>query len=84
MEALEAVLDRFEQGRAVLRFPDGQELVLPKRYLPSKIKEGSVLLCEFYRAEAAETRREHIARYLLEEILQAHGQDETPPPHPPN
>jgi sorbitol-specific phosphotransferase system component IIA len=73
MYTLTATIDRFERGRVVLRFEDGQELILPKRKLPSKIKEGSVLHCEFYRAEDAEKRKEQIARYLLEEILNSHG-----------
>ena len=66
MYTLTAVVDRFERGQAVLRFEDGQELILPKRKLPSKIKEGSVIQCELYRAADAEKRREDIARYLLE------------------
>jgi hypothetical protein len=57
-----------------LRFDDGQELILPKRKLPGKIKEGSVLHCELYLAEDAKKRKEEVARYLLEEILNAHGQ----------
>lgn len=69
MHAVIATIDRFERGQAVLRFEDGQELILPKRKLPSRIKEGSVLACEFFRAEDEEKRKENIARYLLEEIL---------------
>lgn len=66
-------VDRFERGHAVLRFEGGSEVYLPKRRLPSKIKEGSVLYCEFYLAEDEEARREDIARYLLKEILKPHG-----------
>ena len=77
MHTLIAVVDRFERGRAVLRFEDNQELILPKRKLPAKIKEGSVLNFEIYRAEDAEKRREDIARYLLEEILDPHGKTQT-------
>lgn len=77
MHVLEAVIDRFERGKAVLKFePDGQELILPKRYLPARIKEGTVLYCEMYRAEDATKRRENIARYLLEEILHSHEKDQ--------
>ncbi len=73
MDPLIVTIDRFERGRAVIRFDDGQEILLPKRKLPSKIKEGSVLHCELYRAEDAQKRKEDIARYLLEEILHSHG-----------
>jgi hypothetical protein len=76
MYTLTVVIDRFERGRAVLKFEDGQELILPKRKLPGKIKEGSVLHFELYRAEDAEKRRQDIAKYLLEEILHSHGQGE--------
>lgn len=71
MESLFFTVDRFERGKAILRLEDGQELVLPKRKLPDKIKEGSVLACEFFRAEDAEKRRENIARFLLKEILKS-------------
>ena len=67
------IVDRFERGHTILKFENGSEIRLPKRGLPGKIKEGSVLYCEFYRAEDEETRREDIARYLLKEILKPHG-----------
>lgn len=75
MHLLNATVDRFERGRAVLVFEDGQELILPKRKLPAKIQEGSVLFCEIYPAEDAEARRENIARYLLKEILHTNDQE---------
>lgn len=76
MHTITAVIDRFERGRAVLRFPDGQELVLPKRQLPAKIQERAVIHCEFYLDVDATKRRENIARYLLEEILHPHGKEQ--------
>jgi hypothetical protein len=69
METLSATLDRFERGQAVLRFTDGQQLILSKKHLPRSTKEGTLLNIEFFRAEDEEKRREKIARYLLEEIL---------------
>lgn len=74
MPTVEATLDRFERGQAVLRFADGQELIISKKSLPKKIKEGSVLHLEFFRAEDAEQRKEQMARYLLKEILGSHEQ----------
>lgn len=74
MERITATVDRFERGRVVLVFEDGQSLILPKRKLPSRIKEGSVLHLEFFRDEDMEERRENIARLLLEEILHPHDE----------
>ncbi len=74
-QTLAATVDRFEKGRAVLRFEDGQELILTKRYLPTRVKEGSVLHLEFYRAEDETKRKEDIARHLLEEILRPSDKD---------
>lgn len=69
MQTVSATLDRFERGQAVLRFSDGQQLILAKKYLPRGTKEGSVIRMELFRSEDEEKRREAIARYLLEEIL---------------
>jgi hypothetical protein len=83
MHVTEAVIDRFERGRAVLRFADGQELIIAKRNLPAHIHEGSVLICEFFLQKDAEVRREQIARYLLQEILQPNEERKTDEhPHP--
>lgn len=66
-------LDRFENSKAVLRFNfsdnDFQELIVAKRYLPKKVKEGSVLHLDFYLDEETEIRRQNLARQVLEEIL---------------
>ncbi len=72
MHHITATIDRFERGRVVLRFEDGQELIVAKRFLPARIKEGAVLHVEFFRSEDEEQRRQNIARYLLEEILGPH------------
>lgn len=72
MHTLNAILDRFEGGKAVIRFDDNQELVLAKRQLPDSIKEGSLLIFEIYRHEDQELRRQSIAQYLLKEILESH------------
>jgi hypothetical protein len=77
MHVTEAVIDRFERGRAVLRFTDGQELIVAKKDLPHHIHEGSVLFCEFFLQKDAEARRENIARYLLQEILQPNDKKDT-------
>lgn len=83
MHVTEAVVDRFERGRAVLRFEDGQELIIAKRFLPRHIHEGSVLICEFFLQKDAEARRENIARYLLQEILQPNEEKNNDANNPP-
>jgi len=62
------VIDRFENGQAVLVWQK-QEIVLPKKYLPSGVKEGEVIVMELFRQPDAKKRRENLARHILEEIL---------------
>ena len=74
---LRGVLDRFEEHTGVVLFDDaevfgslaGQELVLPKRLLPSGIREGDVVVVELMTDEQATEAKERIARKVLEEIL---------------
>lgn len=74
---LKATLDRFEGHKGVLLFDDeeamgplaGQELVLPKRLLPASAKAGDVLILDMLTDEQATLGREHVARAVLEDIL---------------
>jgi hypothetical protein len=66
---LTCVIDRFENGLAVLSFGKGKEIVVAKRFLPNKVKEGTVLRVELLTDEQAERRRENLARAVLKEIL---------------
>lgn len=79
MYTLTAVVDRFEKGKAVIKFDDGQELVLAKRQLPDSIESGSALTFEIFRQQDDELRRHSVAHYLLKEILDEHQTKE--PPH---
>lgn len=74
MQSLTGIIDRFERRGAVVLFDNKQTLIIPKRYLPKKCAEGSVIHFDTYLAEDATRRRENIGRYLLEEILQPHDQ----------
>lgn len=78
MYTLEASIDRFEGGKAVIKFDDGQELLLAKRQLPASIKEGSHLIFELYPQKDQEVRRQSIAHYLLKEILEPHEPKKQP------
>ncbi len=62
------VVDRFENGHAVLANQQG-EVVVPRELMPDKCKEGDVLGAEFFYLKNEKMRRENIARALLEEIL---------------
>lgn len=62
------VVDRFENGHAVLSSPKG-EAIVPRSMMPSSCKEGDVLTAEFFLLKNEKRRRENVARALLEEIL---------------
>lgn len=76
-QLLTCVVDRFENGLAVLSFGKpldsargrGQEIVVAKRFLPNRAKEGTVLRVELLTLEQAEKRRANLARAILKEIL---------------
>jgi len=62
------VVDRFENGHAVLTTPGGQ-LTVPRDLLPDKCQEGDVLGLDLFYHKDEKKRRENIARALLQEIL---------------
>lgn len=72
-EPLTCVLDRIEGDRAVLLFEFSdkkkEELMLPKKYLPSASKEGDVFHLEIFHSKDAGERQKNLARKMLEEIL---------------
>lgn len=74
IEPLTCVLDRIEGNRAVLLFEfsktEKEEFLIPKKYLPSSVKEGDVFHLEIFHSRDAEIRQKNLARKILEEILQ--------------
>ncbi|MFO8059984.1 MAG: DUF3006 domain-containing protein [Bacillota bacterium] len=65
MKPLRAVIDRIEEGLAVLLLGDEEVwLTLPLKYLPAGVEEGSVLHISFEedRAEALDIRERMQAR----------------------
>lgn len=66
---LTAVIDRFENGFAVLDFGHGQILTVAKRFLSKSAKEGDALQVELLTDMQATKRRENLARTILQEIL---------------
>lgn len=66
---LACTFDRWVNGRAVLRFSDGQELTVARRFLPKEIHEGQTLEVHFHTEAMAMQQREDLARAILKEIL---------------
>ena len=67
-EPLHWTIDRFENGYAVL-VAEKKEWLIPRSQVPEKSKEGDILSAEFYLQKDEKTRKENIAKSLLEEIL---------------
>lgn len=68
-DKLECIVDRWVNGRAVLRFVDGQEVIVARRFLPKNVTEGQSLALQILTQEAATDEREALARAILKEIL---------------
>ncbi len=62
------VVDRFENGSAVLISPGGT-VIVPRDLLPPDSREGDVLGIDLFYLRNEKKRRENIARALLDEIL---------------
>ncbi|MDO8513826.1 MAG: DUF3006 family protein [bacterium] len=62
------ILDRFEGAKAVLLY-EGQELVVPRRFLDKDAQEGDAIYSELICDKKMEKRRENLARAVLQEIL---------------
>lgn len=63
------IVDRFEEGKAVLRGEAGLEIVYPKHSLPKEAHEGSVVVLTAKTDEVDRAEREKTAKELLREIL---------------
>lgn len=70
-DRLQAVVDRFENGFAVVDFGRAGLLTIPKKYLPDNIKEGSVLIFDIMTDEMARLRNQDLAKAVLSEIISA-------------
>ena len=66
---MRAILDRFEENKAVLRTDDGQELTVSKTELPKGAKEGTAFFLLFSESASEEEAREKLAKSILNEIL---------------
>jgi len=64
----EMTLDRFEGDNAVL-ISGEKECIIPINLLPSDAKEGEVMVVTFATDSAERSRKESIAKDILNEIL---------------
>ena len=70
-ESFQGTLDRITNGRAILRFVDGQELSVARRFLPKTALPGEVIHFHLHTEAMAGQQREDLARAILKEILQS-------------
>ncbi len=66
---IKATIDRFENGRVVLKTEDKQSIIWPREKLPENIREGSVLRIAVSSDDAAEGADRELAKNILNEIL---------------
>ena len=69
MGQLWATLDRFEDDKAVLILPDGQNLAVNLSDLAPNVKAGDVLAINFSGSAKQTAHKEKIAKKLLKKIF---------------
>ncbi|MFA4937199.1 MAG: DUF3006 domain-containing protein [Patescibacteria group bacterium] len=66
---LSVTVDRLENGKAVIRTYDGQELIIDLALLPTGSREGARLGLNFSNNQAGTVAQEQLAKILLKQIL---------------
>lgn len=74
---LEGVIDRLENGLAVIKTKEGQEVCWPAAKLPAELKAGSPVVLSLLSQQAKEQKRQALAKELLNEILNVSGSSKT-------
>lgn len=69
MTVMSAIIDRLEEKKAVLKFPDGQTLIVPIEYLPDGAGEGDAIKIKFGNDADTTDKRAQQAKDMLNEIL---------------
>jgi len=68
---MQAVIDRFEENKAVLLLGDEEiKVIFPKRYLPDGLKEGDYLQMTLSYDEAATAAAKSESERLLRDVQQ--------------
>jgi len=63
------VIDRFENGKAILKTNDNDTIIWPKNKLPENLQEGSVLNFNITNDKNEEVNKKNLAKDILNEIL---------------
>lgn len=72
---MQAVIDRFEENKAVLLLGDEEiKVIFPKRYLPDGLKEGDYLQMTLSYDEAATVAAKSESERLLRDVQQMNKQ----------
>lgn len=72
---IQAVIDRFENGWAVLYLEeDEKKVVFPGEYLPRGVREGDYLSIEIHRDEKATQEARAEAEALLKDLKKQNNQ----------
>ncbi len=66
---IKATLDRFEDGKAVIKTEDGQEIIWPTNKLPEEITAGNSLSITISSNIDKTSAKEGLAKNMLNEIL---------------
>ena len=69
MDALKLTLDRFENGKAVLKTDDGETIVWPKNKLPENTRESAILYFTILNDKQAEKEKKEMAKEILNQLL---------------
>jgi hypothetical protein len=69
MSKILVTLDRFENDKAVLILPDGQNLVVHLKDLAPNVKAGDVLAINFSGSIRQTVQKEKMAKKLLKRVL---------------
>jgi len=66
---IKAVVDRFENGYAILSLKDGQILNWPVNHLPPEIHEGDVVWLSLSKDQKRTADQKQLAKAILNELL---------------
>lgn len=72
---MQAVIDRFEENKAVLLLGDEEiKVIFPKQYLPDGVKEGDYLQIDLAYDEAATAVAKNESERLLSDLKRMNNQ----------
>lgn len=69
MKVIKLEFKRREKDSIILKTEENEDVVIPSRYIPYEIKEGSILYIKIQKKLIEDENRKELARAVLEEIL---------------